>query len=212
MFGCGIQGVCGLGSLGADNAPVGDAARAYYVAGTPFLWLAPATGVRAPLGVGGISMLFMDLARDARNKLAATLASAGYDVRVVADSASRLTGQGWIGGSSDGVLEVSGSQRIDRASALHIRDQITQAAENAGFNILRAVQFNVEAAGSPFRVGMPGSVRQWGDTAPVVPRNIFTELGVDLTGDTSFVGGSIKNLMLYAGVGLLAFAVISRKR
>jgi hypothetical protein len=182
---------CGFGALGADNAPVGESARGYYQAGTPFLWLAPA----ADFGFA----FSTDPGRDARNTLAAVLANSNYRVRV-------------IYGQRGGPLEVSGTQGIDRSSALHIREQITQAAEQAGFYLTRPVQFNVESSGSSFRVGAPGSNTIWGDRTPVVPTSIFNELGVDLTGDTSFVGGSVKNLILYGAIGLVAFALITRKR
>lgn len=198
MFGC-ASAVCGFGGLGADNAPPGIGALNYYRAGTRFLWLAPTASVSAPIGVGGISLLFMDLAGDARNKLANALRSQAYNVQVV-----------YGGGEA---LEVSGSQGIDRASALDIRNQITQAAEAAGFRLTRPVQFSVETpADSSWRVGAPGSDTQWGDRTPVEPKSIFSELGLDLTGDTSFVGGSIKNLMVYGAIGLLAYAVITRRR
>lgn len=197
MFHCLTDDYRGLGAigsfsaLGATNAPLGLGASDYYKAGTPFMWLAPG----ADFGFA----LSLDPGRDARSALAANLAANGYRVKVVF-------------GERGGPLEVSGSQNIDRAQAVHIRDQITQAAEAAGFILTRPVQFNAEVPSSSWRVGDPGSVTMWGDKTPVAPTSIFNELGVDLTGDTSFMGGSIKNLILYGAIGLGIFALISSKR
>lgn len=187
---CAASGFSGLGSFGVSNAPVGSAVNAYYNAGTPFQWITP----NAEFGFA----FSLDPGTDARNALAAALGANRYNVRV-------------IYGERGGPLEVSGSQGMDRRQAIDIRNEITDAAQKAGFS-LGKVLFNVEAPGSPFRVGSPGSVSTWGDLTPVAPKNIFDELGVGFAGDPSFVGGSLKNIAIYAGIGLLVFALISSRK
>lgn len=193
MFHCLTSGAIGssYSALGAENAPLGLGAGDYYKAGTRFTWLVPSVDF-------GLALSF-DPGGAARSTLAASLAATGYHVSVVS-------------GERGGPLEVSGSQNIDRAHATDIREQITQLAESAGFILTRPVQFNVEIANSTWRVGQPGSTTTWGDKTPVAPTSIFNELGVDLTGDTSFVGGSLKNLVLYGAIALGIFAVISSRK
>lgn len=193
-------GLGAIGLLGADNEPpVGLGVDAYYRAGTPFMFIAQDTAVAPALS--------FNPAESARSALASALAGSGYKVKVIYGSPSMLTF-----GSGGGVLEVSGYQNIDRAKAFHIRDQIIGAAQAAGFNRLAGILFNVESSGSNWRVGSPGAQTQWGDLTPVAPVSIFQELGVDLSGDTSFIGGSIKNLVLYGAIGLGIFALISSRR
>src|SRR6267142_6194029 len=183
--GFGFPGFAGLG----DNAAIGKAAGDYYIKGTKFLWLSPQTDFSF-----GWSL---DPGADARNALASALAQSGYAVSTVF-------------GERGGALEVSGSQNIDRAHATDIRNQITQLATQAGLLLVSPVQFNVEnPATSVWQVGQPGSAKVWGDQTPVAVKSLPAELGLDLSGDTSFVGGSIKNLAIYGGLGLLAFFLIS---
>lgn len=183
---CVAESFRGFGAVASGLGVLG-----YYKAGTPFMWLAPV----ADFGFA----LSLDPGRDARNTLAANLAAAGYQVSV-------------IYGERGGPLEVSGAQNIDRAQAADIRNQITQLAQAAGFILPQPIQFNAQVSGSSWQVGDPGSSTTWGDRTPVAPKSIFDELGVDLSGDTSFVGGSIKNLILYGAIGLGIFALISSKR
>lgn len=184
-----FNSLSGFGSLG-QFVNVGQGQNNYYVKGTKFLWTSPQTD----FGFGWST----DPGKDARAALAAALAANGYTVKV-------------IYGERGGPLEVSGSQNSDRRVANDINWQITNAAKAAGFYLLSPILFNVETPESNWQVGTPGAVTVWGDQAPVATQNIFEELGVNLTGDDSFIGGTIKNLAIYAGVGLLIFALISRK-
>jgi len=187
LNGFGFRGYAGLG----DNAPTGKAVGDYYIKGTKFLWLSPQTDFGFAWST--------DPGADARNTLAAGLASLGYNVST-------------IFGERGGVLEVSGSQNIDRGHATDIRNQITQAAQKAGFLLVAPVQFNVEnPATSVWQVGAPGSKTTWGDQTPVAPKSIFAEAGIDASGDVSFAGGTFKNIAIYAGLALLAFFRISKK-
>jgi len=129
----------------------------FYVKGTRFLWLVPVVDVGFALS--------LDPFEDARNALASSLAASGYNVQVVA--------------LREGALEVSGSQNIDRGSAFDVRDQITNAARQAGFLWSMPVQFNVESSSSSFRVGSAGATTTYGDRTPVAPKDALTEFGVN---------------------------------
>lgn len=157
----------------------------YYVRGTPFLWLVPVVEV----GFG----LSIDPFEDARNKLASFLNTNGYNARVVA-----LRG---------GALEVSGSQNIDRASKLNIRDQITAFARAAGFLWSMPVQFNVESAGSSFRVGSSGATQTYGDRTPVPVKDALTEFGVNPFASDPSGKRNIPNLS--GGTGTIIIVVLA---
>ncbi len=188
----GFNSLGGFGSLGttlAETIPGGQGLDAYYKKGTPFQWIAQSADSGFALSV--------DPFADARNALAVALANAGYSVKVVA-------------GERRQPLEVSGYQNMDRAKGFHIRDQITALAKAAGFSYLNGILFNVETPSSNWRVGSSGSTTTWGDNTPQPVGNIFDEFGLGLAGDNSFVGGSVKNLVIYAGLGLAAFFLISK--
>lgn len=190
----------GFGALGETRiqTPSGLGVNDYYRKGTPFLLT-----VRETLVAPALSF---DPAESARSALAAALVNAGYSVNVIYGVPSML-----VFGSGGGVLEVSGFQNIDRAKGYHIRDQILGLARAAGFTKLDGVLFNIEnPVASSWRVGSPGSTATWGDQNPVVTRSLPEELGLDLSGDPSFMGGSIKNLAIYGGLGLLAFFLITK--
>lgn len=182
----------GFGFAGyGDNAPVGEAATGYYKAGTKFLWFAPSVDVGFALA--------LDPWNDALNSLRGALAAKQYKVSV-------------ISGERGGALEVSGFQSIDRSSATDIRDQINGFVQAAGFDLGAPIQFNVEApALSSWQVGSAGAAQVFGDKTPVATKNIFDELSIpNIAGDLSFAGGTTKNIAIYAGLGLLAFFLISK--
>jgi hypothetical protein len=191
--GVGFNSLSGFGALGLtrvqESIPGGQGINDYYRKGTPFMWLAQ----QADSGFA----FAIDPAADARNALALSLANAGYNVKV-------------IFGERGGPLEVSGTQKIDRAKGFHIRDDIMRSARAAGFATLNGILFNVETPDSNWRVGSPGSDTTWGDRTPVAPVSLFDEFGLDLAGDPNYLGGTFKNLAIYAGIGLLAFFLITK--
>lgn len=180
----------GSGSPVITSAPPTD----YYVKGTKFLWLVP-----SPITGFGLSF---DPGEDARASLAAKLGAAGYNVRVIY--------------SSGNALEVSGSQNTDRASIYHIRDQITQTAQAAGFTLgPLPVQFSVEKPGSTFQVGNTGSQTTWADTTPPIVTGIPTELGLNPFGDKNAgrnlpsLSGSWTTIALIVGAALIVKRVLT---
>jgi hypothetical protein len=192
-----LRGYCELASAESGYTSfgiVGRGAGEYYRARTPFSWLVQNAYAGDPAG--------------SRQQLTRLLRNQRYSVNVVFGIAG--TWAYWSGANNLGVLEVTGYQDLDRGQVEHVAEQIRQTALQAGFELHSEPMFNL--TGSPGATPQTSGSRQtWGDQTPVETKSIFSEIGVDLSGDTSFVGGSIKNLAIYAGIGLVVFALLTRK-